>query len=98
MLGYDAAVMEEVSNGITTPLIESTTVANVIGGVDYTLLLNGIFFMLTVMAAIGQICQAIPMFFFKFDEEEMEERLEEDRRQKELEREQELKEAQTVQA
>jgi len=58
--------------------------------VDYTVLLNGIFFMLTAFGAIGLILQALPMMFFKFDENAFEEKLTAYRKQKELQQEQEL--------
>ena len=57
------------------------------GGVYYTTLLNGIFFMLTVVGAFGLVLQAIPMLFFKFDENKMEAELNEYRRKKEAEQE-----------
>ena len=63
--------MEIITENVTKPLITSTTQASTIEGVNYTTLLNGIFFMLTSMGAIGLIFQAIPMLFFEFDENEM---------------------------
>lgn len=89
-LGYNADKMDTITNGAETPLIDSTRIASVIEGVDYTKLLNGIFFMLTALSAIGLILQAIPMFFYKFDEDEMEERLVEYRKRKEEEQEAEF--------
>lgn len=50
---------------------------------EYTPALNAIFFMLTVMGAIGLVLQAIPMFFYKFDEKENEEKIAEFRKHKE---------------
>lgn len=50
---------------------------------QYTPALNAIFFMLTVMGAIGLVLQAIPMFFYKFDEKENEEKIAEFRKHKE---------------
>ena len=90
-LGYNAEKMEALTENITKPLIVSTTQASIINGVDYTMLLNGIFFMLTAFGAIGLILQAIPMFFYKFDEDATEEKLVEYRKQKEQMLEKELK-------
>ncbi len=89
-LGYNAEKMERITENITKPLITSTLQANVIDGVNYTSLLNGIFFMLTAMGAVGLILQAIPMFFFRFDEDAMEEKLVEYRKKKEEEAEKAL--------
>ncbi|MCC8023039.1 MAG: MFS transporter [Clostridiales bacterium] len=91
--GYDADRMTEITNNVTKPLIESTTVASIIDGVNYTNLLNVIFFMLTALGAIGLICQAIPMFFYKFDEKEQEKKLEAFRKEKEEEAQRKLDEA-----
>lgn len=85
ILGYNAEKMEALSQNVTIPLITSTTQANIIDGVNYTSLLNGIFFMLTAMGAIGLILQAIPMLFFRFDENEMDKKLQEYRKAKEAE-------------
>ncbi len=82
-LGYNAEKMETITENITKPLIVSTTQASIIDGVNYTTLLNGIFFMLTAFGAIGLILQAVPMFFYKFDEEATEKELVEFRKQKE---------------
>ena len=90
LLGYNAEKLETLTENVTKPLITSTLTANIIDGVNYTTLLNGIFFMLTAMGAIGLILQAVPMFFFKFDENKMEEKLIEYRKQKEAEAEKEL--------
>ena len=95
-LGYNAERMEAITENVTKPLIESTLKANIIDGVNYTTLLNGIFFMLTAVGAIALILQAIPMFAFKFDENKMEEKLVEYRKQKEAERENELANAENV--
>lgn len=73
--GYNAETMTALTNNLTKPLIESTTQAAVYGGVDYTLLLNVIFFMLTAFGAIGLLLQAIPLFFYKFDEKAQAEKL-----------------------
>ncbi len=98
-LGYNAERMVEVSENYTVPLISSTTVSNVIQSVsangeivniDYTLLLNTIFFMLTALGAIGMILQAVPMFFYKFDEDAMSEKLAAYRAKKEAEQQTEL--------
>ena len=91
-LGYNAERMEKITQNVTVPLITSTTEASIIGGIDYTALLNGIFFMLTAFGAIGLILQAIPMMFFKFDENEFEEKLTAYRKEKELLQEKELEE------
>lgn len=93
ILGYNAEKMEIITENVTKPLIASTTQASIIDGVNYTTLLNGIFFMLTAMGAIGLILQAIPMIFFKFDENEMDAKLQVYRKQKEAEMEASLSEA-----
>lgn len=101
-LGYNAERMAVQSENYTKPLIDSTLVpkiseyVNAAGQtvtVNYTSLLNTIFFMLTAFGAIGMILQAIPMFFYKFDENAMFEKLEEYRKQKEEESQKELDEA-----
>ena len=92
-LGYNAEKMEELTQNVTVPLITSTLQANVIDGVNYTALLNGIFILLTAGGAFGLILQAVPMFFFKFDENKMEEKLIEYRKQKEAQAEKELADA-----
>ena len=89
-LGYNAEKMEELTNGARIPLISSTVEASIIDGVNYTSLLNGIFFMLTAVGAIALIAQAIPMLFFKFDENAIEAKLTEYRKQKEAALESEL--------
>ncbi len=81
--GYDADVMTKITDNLTKPLIESTTQATVVGNVDYTLLLNVIFFMLTAFGAIGLLLQSIPMFFYKFDEKAQEGKLKAFREEKE---------------
>lgn len=81
--GYNAKTMTSLTNNLTRPLIESTTQSAVYGGVDYTLLLNVIFFMLTAFGAIGLLLQAIPMFFYKFDEKAQEGKLKAFREKKE---------------
>lgn len=75
VFGYNADVMTKLTGNLTRPLIESTTQAAVYGGVNYTTLLNVIFFMLTAFGAIGLLLQAIPMFFYKFDEKAQEGKL-----------------------
>ena len=89
-LGYNAEKMETLTNGARIPLISSTLEANIIDGVNYTALLNGIFFMLTALGSIALIAQAIPMLFFKFDENAIEDELVEYRKQKEQAMETEL--------
>ncbi len=89
-LGYNAETMQRLTENVTVPLIASTTEAAVSGGVNYTLLLNGIFFMLTVMGAVGLVLQGIPMLFYRFDEDRMEAALTEYRARREAEREQAL--------
>lgn len=81
--GYNAEVMTKITNNLAKPLIESTTQATIIGGVNYTTLLNVIFFMLTAFGAIGLLLQAIPMFFYKFDEKAQEGKLKAFREEKE---------------
>ncbi len=49
----------------------------------HTPTLNAIFFMLTVLGAIGLVLQAIPMFFYKFDENKEEAKLKKFREEKE---------------
>ena len=66
--GYDAAVMTTITNDLTQPLIQSTTQSAIVNGIDYTLLLNVIFFLLTAFGAIGLLLQSVTMFFYKFDE------------------------------
>ena len=66
--GYDVKTMTALTNNLAQPLIQSTTQSVVHGGIDYTLLLNVIFFLLTAFGAIGLLLQSIPMFFYKFDE------------------------------
>ena len=83
LYGYNAEVMTKITNNLSKPLIESTTQATVVGGVDYTMLLNVIFFMLTAFGAIVLLLQSIPMFFYKFDEKAQEGKLKEFRAMKE---------------
>ena len=83
-VGYEAIKMTALTKEYTVPLITSPTVSSVINGVDYTLVLNVIFFMLSALGAIGLIGQMIPMFFYKFDEKTQEAKLIEFRAQKEL--------------
>ena len=81
--GYNPGKMAEITNNLTRPLIESTTQAAVYDGVNYTTLLNVIFFMLTALGAVGLLLQAIPMFFYKFDEKSQESKLKAFREEKE---------------
>ncbi len=98
-LGYNAERMVSLSENYTVPLIESTKAASImesvnaageIISVNYTTLLNTIFFMLTGLSAIGLVLQAIPMFFYKFDEDAMSEKLAEYRSKREQETQNEL--------
>ena len=82
--------MEALTEGARIPLISSTLEANIIDGVNYTTLLNGIFFMLTAVGAIALIAQAVPMLFFNFDENAVEEKLAVYRKNKEQAMEDEL--------
>ena len=82
-VGYDAVKMGEITENYVKPLIVSTTQSSVIAGTDYTVVLNVIFFMLTGLGAIGLIGQAIPMFFYKFDERGQEAKLKKFREEKE---------------
>ena len=84
-VGYEASKMTTLTENYVKPLITSPTVASVVDGVNYTTVLNVIFFMLTALGAIGLIGQAIPMFFYKFDEKAQEGKLAEFRAKKELE-------------
>ena len=84
-VGYEATKMATITENYVKPLISSPTVANVIDGTNYTTVLNTIFFMLTALGAIGLIGQAIPMFFYKFDEKAQEGKLKEFRAKKEEE-------------
>lgn len=68
LFGYNVDKMTALTNNLTQPLIQSPTQSFVSGGVDYTMLLNVIFFLLTAFGAIGLLLQTIPMFFYKFDE------------------------------
>ncbi len=90
ILGYNAEKMEVLTQNVTKPLITSTIQANIIDGVNYTTLLNGIFFMLTAFGAIGLILQAIPMMFFNFDENAFEEKLTAYRKEREFKQEKEF--------
>ena len=81
--GYNADVMTKITDNLARPLIESTTQATIVDGVNYTTLLNVIFFMLTAFAAVGLLLQAIPMFFYKFDEKAQEGKLKAFREEKE---------------
>jgi len=64
-VGYDAERMDRLTSNGMVPLIQSTTLPSVAGGVNYTAVLNTIFFMLTAFGAIGMVLQAVPMFFYK---------------------------------
>lgn len=81
--GYNADVMSKITNNLAKPLIESTTQASIVGGVNYTTLLNVIFFMLTAFGAVGLILQVIPMLFYQFDEKAQEGKLKAFREEKE---------------
>jgi len=96
--GYNINKMKDASNNLTEKLVVSTTQANVIGGVNYTSLMNIIFFMLTAAAAIGLVLQAIPLFFYQFDEEAQEEKLKAYREEKERRMQEELLEAGSAKA
>ncbi len=97
ILGYNAEKMEILTENVTKPLITSTIQPSIIDGVNYTSLLNGIFFMLTAMGAIGLILQAVPMMFFNFDENEMDKKLQQYRKEKELKTDETLSEVQNEQ-
>lgn len=60
--------------------------------------LNAIFFMLTVLGSIGLVLQAIPMFKYKFNEAEYEDKIKAFREEKEARMEAELQEAFAKQA
>lgn len=92
-IGYNAERMAELSSNYSQPLMQSTTIPNIIQGIDYTHLLNTIFFMLTAFGAIGMFLQAIPMFFYKFDENSMSDKLEEYRKKREEQSQKELDDA-----
>lgn len=94
--GYNVDVMTKLTDNLTKPLIESTTQAAVYGGVNYTTLLNVIFFMLTALGAVGLLLQSIPMFFYKFDEKAQEAKLKAFRKEKELREKEELSSASAV--
>lgn len=81
--GYNADKMAELTNNLSKPLIQSTTQAVIFDGVNYTTLLNVIFFMLTALGAVGLLLQAIPMFLYKFDEKAQEGKLKAFREEKE---------------
>ena len=94
-VGYEASKMTIASEQYVKPLITSPTVASYgADGTNYTLVLNVIFFMITALGAIGLIGQAIPMFFYKFDEKAQEGKLKEFRAKKELEFKAEIEAAQ----
>lgn len=96
--GYNVPIMTKITENVTKPLIESTTQAAVYGGVNYTSLLNIIFFMLTALGAVGLIFQAVPLFFYKFDEEAQEAKLKKFREEKEIAYQKELDEAKALEA
>lgn len=86
--GYNADIMTKITDNLTKPLIESTTQAAIVDGVNYTTLLNVIFFMLTAFGAVGLLLQIIPMFFYKFDEKAQEGKLKafrEEKKRREIE-------------
>ncbi|MGN1420125.1 MAG: MFS transporter, partial [Eubacterium sp.] len=88
--GYNSDVMTKLTNNLAKPLIESTTKATIVGDVNYTTLLNVIFFMLTALGAVGLLLQAIPMFFYKFDEKAQESKLKAFREERERKQNEEL--------
>ena len=88
--GYNAEVMTKLTDNLTKPLIQSTTQAAIYDGVNYTSLLNVIFFMLTALGAVGLLLQTIPMFFYKFDEKAQEGKLKAFREAKEKQEVEEL--------
>ena len=65
---------------------------------QYEPALNAIFFMLTVLGAIGLVLQAIPMFFYKFNEKENEEKIAKFREEKEARLQAELDAAMAAQS
>lgn len=64
-----------LTDNLSKPLITPTTQAVIYNGVNYTTLLNVIFFMLTAFSAIGLFLQTIPVFFYKVNEKEQNEKL-----------------------
>lgn len=88
--GYNAEVMTKLTDNLTKPLIQSTTQAAIYDGVNYTTLLNVIFFMLTALGAVGLLLQTIPMLFYKFDEKAQEGKLKAFREAKEKQEVEEL--------
>ena len=88
--GYNADKMSDLTNNLTQPLIQSPTQPFISGGVDYTMLLNVIFFLLTAFGAIGLLLQTIPMFFYKFDEKAQAGKLKAFRKEKERREKEEL--------
>lgn len=65
--------MTSMSQNYTVPLT----------GTHYETVLTAIFFMLTGLGAIGLILQALPMFFYKFDEKKFEKEIASFREEKE---------------
>lgn len=65
---------------------------------DHLPVLNAIFFMLTVLGSIGLVLQALPMFKYKFDEAEYEDKIRAFRAEKEAKFEAEIKAAAEKQA
>lgn len=65
---------------------------------DHLPVLNAIFFMLTVLGSIGLVLQALPMFNYKFDEAEYEDKIRAFRAEKEAKFEAEIKVAAEKQA
>jgi Na+/melibiose symporter and related transporters len=98
--GYNAKIMSELTSveisGELVPymgkLIINPNIPNIIGGVDYTMVLNAIFFISS--AAVGVVCilQAIPMIFYKVDEKKLELQLADFRKEKEERQARELEE------
>ena len=94
--GYNIDKMNAASSNVTERLVVSTTQPNIIGGVNYTALMNAIFFMLTAASAIGLVLQVIPLFFYDFDEEAQEEKLKVYRGEKERRVQRELEQGAAV--
>lgn len=79
---YDADAMTAASNNLTQKLVITPTAPNFINGVNYTSLMNVIFFMLTAAAAVGLILQIIPLRFYHVDEKAQAEKLEQYREER----------------
>ena len=85
--GYNVDNMTSVagdsSGNLVNRLVHSTTEPHIVDGTDYAALMNMIFFMLTAASAIGLVLQAIPLFYYDFDEDAQEEKLRVYREEKE---------------